>query len=182
MIRQSPNPLRDAGPQWYSIPMRAPKATKRGRGRPSLYPTKVAPKLKRIREATAQGATRKEIARICGISTFTLSKHSDQFLELSEALRGGDSEAVALVEAALFKRAMGYSHPAVKIMSVPQGDGMGSAIEKVEYTEHYPPDTPAIEFFLSNRDPEHWKRRVEHAPENDKPWPVVISFSSDAKA
>jgi hypothetical protein len=155
-------------------------AKKRPRGRPSLYPSRVEPKLRAIETATAAGATREEIAEMCGIGLTTLKEHVNTFPALATALRAGDTAAVGLVEAALFKRAVGYSHPAVKIMAVSDGQGHGSRIEEVPYSEHYPPDTAAIALFLTNRDPERWKHKVTHAPEDNKPWPVRLFLTSEA--
>ena len=132
--------------------------------------------LKRIREETANGATREEIAGLCGVSVRTIAAHANQFPQLSQALEHGDKAASQLVVAALFKRATGYSAPAVKIMQ------SGGKVIRVEYTQHYPPDTQAIIFFLCNRDPKHWKQRIEPAPEDSKPWPAKISFSADVIA
>ena len=148
---------------------------KRKPGRPRKYATHVKPKLKVIEQETARGATREEIARICGISVRTLAEHASIYPQLSQALRGGDQAACDIVEAALFKRATGYSHPAVKIM---QSDGV---VIREEYTQHYPPDTPAAVFFLCNRAADRYKQKIEHAPDESKPWPVRISFASEAK-
>ena len=153
--------------------------SKRLRGRPSAYDDRIKPRLAKIEKATKQGASRQEIAKLCGVSVSTLADHANSFSELAEALRGGDDAACEIVEAALFKRAIGYHHPAVKIMAVSQGEGMGSSIEKVEFTQHYPPDTQAAAFFLTNRKPKAWKQKIEHAPEDGKPWPVRIVLSAD---
>jgi hypothetical protein len=61
--------------------------------------------------------------------------------------------ADAAVAGALYKRAMGYSHPAEKIHVTKDGD-----VIKVPYTQHYPPDTAALNFFLANRQRELWRR------------------------
>ena len=47
---------------------------------------------------------------------------------------------------ALYHRAIGYSHPAVKVLTVALGNNAGSKVVREEYTEHYPPDTAAICF------------------------------------
>ena len=155
-------------------------APKRKRGRPSKYRTRVKPRLSEIEKETVRGATRQEIARICGISYSTLKEHANQFPALSAALRGGDAAACDIVEAALFRRAVGYSHPAVKIITVSDGNNSGSHVEEIPYTEHYPPDTPAAVFFLSNRAPERYKQRIECSPEDNKPWPVEIVLTREA--
>ena len=59
------------------------------------------------------------------------------------------------IERSLAHRALGYSHPAVKFMTV--SDEHGSHIERLEYIEHYPPDTAAMCFWLKNRRPDRWR-------------------------
>ena len=63
----------------------------------------------------------------------------------------------------MYHRANGYSHPAVKFLTVSDGEGMGSHIEALHYIEHYPPDTTAGIFWLKNRRPDRWRdvQRVE---------------------
>ena len=149
-------------------------APKRKGGRPSKYRTRVKPRLSEIEKETARGATRDEIAKLCGVACSTLREHAHQFPALSAALRGGDAAACDIIEAALFKRAVGYSHPAVKILQ------SGGKVIREEYTEHYPPDTPAAVFFLSNRAPDRYKQRIECSPEDNKPWPVEIVLTREA--
>lgn len=63
--------------------------------------------------------------------------------------------ADAKVVASLYKRANGYSHPALDIRTV---DG---EVVETEYTKHYPPDTVACIFWLKNRRPDLWRDRKE---------------------
>ena len=69
-------------------------------------------------------------------------------------------EADAHVAEALYRRACGYSHPAVKIF-MPAG---ASEPVYAPYTEHYPPDANAALRWLMNRQPERWRdrRNMEH--------------------
>ena len=64
-----------------------------------------------------------------------------------------------MVEAALFRRATGYSHDSVKILQ-----NAGEAVV-VPYVEHVAPDTNAAKFWLLNRRPDRWrdKQEVEHS-------------------
>lgn len=36
------------------------------------------------------------------------------------------------------------------------GQGMGSSVERVDITEHYPPDPAALKMWLNNRRPKDW--------------------------
>lgn len=58
-----------------------------------------------------------------------------------------------MVETALFQRAIGYRHPAVKFFF----DAESGHVQREEYTEIYPPDAKACEFWLKNRSPKRWK-------------------------
>lgn len=65
--------------------------------------------------------------------------------------------------AALFQRAVGYSHPAVKFFF----DKDAGRVVSQKYTEHYPPDTGACVMWLKNRQPKHW--REGQGPEDTPP-------------
>jgi hypothetical protein len=80
--------------------------------------------------------------------------------EFRESITRGKIEADAHVAEALYRRACGYSHPAVKIF-MPAG---ASAPVYAHYTEHYPPDANAALRWLMNRQPERWRdrRNMEH--------------------
>jgi hypothetical protein len=67
----------------------------------------------------------------------------------------GRAIADANVAEKLHARAMGYSHPAVKIKK-----SAGRPLT-VAYTEHYPPDTQACPFWLRNRRPRNWREKIE---------------------
>jgi hypothetical protein len=66
-------------------------------------------------------------------------------------------------ERSLYMRANGYSHPAVKFMTV--SDEHGTHIETLHYIEHYPPDSTALCFWLKNRRPDRWRdtQNIDHA-------------------
>lgn len=106
------------------------------------------------------GATEPELADFFGVSVTTLHNWREHHPEFLEALNEGRQEADANVAQRLYERAMGYSHPAVKIHVGKDGD-----VTEVPYTEHYPPDTVAAIFWLKNRQRMKWRDRqeVEHS-------------------
>src|SRR6266699_1517678 len=110
------------------------------------------------------GATERELAEAIGIGLGVLKHWKKRHPEFREALRNARLEADLNVADRLYLRATGYSHPAVKIMSVKHAirddDGKLRIIDEVvhePYTEHYPPDTTAAIFWLKNRRPDLWK-------------------------
>lgn len=106
------------------------------------------------------GATDRELADFFGVVESTLNLWKLQHPEFSESLKVGKEVADKRVEEALYHRARGYSHNAVKILMTKDGD-----VYREEYIEHYPPDTVACIFWLKNRNPEAWRDKtdVEHS-------------------
>jgi hypothetical protein len=80
-----------------------------------------------------------------------------RYPEFRESIARGKIEADAHVAEALYRRACGYSHPAVKIF-MPAG---ASEPVYAPYTQHYPPDTKAALRWLQNRQPALWRDRQE---------------------
>lgn len=129
--------------------MAKPKKT----GRPDLYePAKHLPELERI---LSEGKTMSEAAKEIGVALSTLYLWMAKDPALSEALKKTRAVVDEKVEASLFQRAMGYSHPDVHISNY-QGE-----ITVTPITKHYPPDTTAMIFWLKNRQPKQWRDRVD---------------------
>lgn len=103
-----------------------------------------------------EGKTDAQIAKLIGISLRTFHVWKREKPEFLHTLKEAKNVADELVEASLFRRAVGYSHRAVKIM---QHEGVPI---REEYIEHYPPDTTAAIFWLKNRKPEEWRDQQEH--------------------
>ncbi len=109
-----------------------------------------------VRKLAARWKPKTEIAEALGIDRATLDRWIDKHPELAAAYAIGRDEASDHVERALFERATGYSHPSEKIVVVSGGQGMGSSVERVDITEHYPPDPAALKMWLNNRRPTDW--------------------------
>ncbi len=103
------------------------------------------------------GLTDQQLADFLGISCETLYAWKISYPEFRESITRGKIEADAHVAEALYRRACGYNHPAVKIF-LPSGAG-----EPIyaPYTKHYPPDTKAALRWLMNRQPALWRDRQE---------------------
>jgi len=128
------------------------KAAAAKSGRPSSYRPEFA---RQTAKLCALGATDADLAEFFGVSEQTLNAWKQAHPEFLEALKAGKADIDAQVERRLFERAMGYSHPAVKIL---QHEGKPIV---VDYVEHYAPDTTACIFWLKNRKPREWRDRQE---------------------
>lgn len=121
---------------------------------PGGRPTKYNPAMcEQVEKLCLLGATDEQIADFFGVATSTIYEWANEHEEFSEARKNGKLGADANVAKALYHRAIGYEHKAVKIMSFE-----GSSFEH-EYTEHYPPDTAAAFIWLKNR--AGWRDRQE---------------------
>lgn len=102
------------------------------------------------------GATDEEMADMFGVSEQTLNSWKRRHPEFLESIKKGKNVADATVASRLYKRAIGYDAKAVKFAT-----NEGRITDKVEYIEHYPPDTTAAIFWLKNRQPEKWRDKKE---------------------
>lgn len=126
-------------------------------------PTAFKPEYSHITRAVCKlGATDGDLAEIFKVTKRTIhswkKQHPDEFLH---PLKVGKAEANENVKQALYSRALGYSHNDTDIRTV------GNRLVKTKIIKHYPPETAACIFFLSNRDPDNWKRNGMDAGEND---------------
>jgi hypothetical protein len=127
-------------------------------GRPSSYREEYA---KQAYHLCILGATDAALSRAFGVSDVTIDNWKRAHPAFVGALKAGKEQADAKVAQSLFRRALGYRHPAVKIVTVARGGNMGSDVEAVPYTERYAPDTVACIFWLKNRRPDLWRDRTE---------------------
>lgn len=124
-------------------------------GRPRSYKPEYA---EQARKLCLLGATDVEVADFFGVTERTINRWKVDFPEFCHALKLGKEEADDRVEKSLYRRALGYSHEAVKIFANPTT----GAEQIVPYTEHYPPDTTACIFWLKNRKKEDWRDKHDH--------------------
>ena len=99
------------------------------------------------------GLTDQRIAELLGTSRAGLSRWKRYYPRFREAFERGRDGADAAVAGELYERATGYSHQAEKIHVLKDG-----TVVRVPYIQHYPPDTPALNFFLANRQRDLWRR------------------------
>lgn len=127
-------------------------------GRPTKYKEEYA---EQVYKLCLLGATDEKIADFFDVEVSTINNWKLKHKKFLEAVKKGKDAADAEIASSLFHRARGYSHNAVKIMTVANGDNMGSRIEEIEYTEHYAPDTTACIFWLKNRQKDQWRDKTE---------------------
>lgn len=138
-------------------------------GRPTKYSEEMALE---ILELAYRGKTDLEICRKLKIAVSSLYLWKDKYPDFSEALKKAKEISDQEVEASLRKRAMGYKHKSIKFWY-----DKDAGIVSQEYTEHYPPDTTALIFWLKNRQPQLWREKRES--ELDKESELVLSYKVD---
>lgn len=107
------------------------------------------------------GATDFDLAEAFNVHLQTIQNWKNQISEFNAAVRVNKEMADERVEMALYHRAVGYSHNAVKFFNY-EGE-----IIPQEFVEHIPPEVTAIRFWLQNRKPKEW--RQANGSENEPP-------------
>lgn len=158
----SPEDVKEKADRAEGLKPESEKEFKHPGGRPPKYQggfAKSAEKLCKL------GATDDDLADFFEVNVRTIARWKVEHEEFCQALKAGKDEADDRVEQSLYRRAVGYSHDAVKIMQH-QGE-----VVKAEYREHFPPDTTACIFWLKNRRPEEWRDKVvnEHTGKDGGP-------------
>ena len=123
------------------------------RGRPSKFDTLDLGLVERLYK---QGLTDEQVSKILQIDQQTLDNWKKKYPDFFGSLKDWKAEADREVEVALFQRAKGYSHPEDKIFCT-----KGGQIVVQPTIKHYPPDVVACIFWLTNRQPDKWKRNQE---------------------
>lgn len=126
-------------------------------GRPSSFNPALIPAIRLLCE---KGATDEELAVAFGVTVQTIYNWKQTKPEFFEVVKDAKAEADDAVERSLYERATGYSHEAVKIHVLKDGQ-----VVQVPYREHYPPDPTSMIFWLKNRRRDLWrdKQDVEHS-------------------
>ena len=116
-------------------------------------PSKFKPEfVEQARKLANLGATDREIAGFFEVDERTINRWKGDHPEFCQSLKVGKEAADDRVEQALYRRAIGYSHDALKIAVNAQGE-----VTQVPYVEQHAPDTTAAIFWLKNRKPGEWR-------------------------
>lgn len=140
--------------------------TEEKRGRPTLYREDYP---EQARKLCLLGATDAELGDFFGVSEQTINAWKKEFPEFLESITRGKLLADAEVAEKLYHRALGYSHPAVKMFQA------GGEIIRADYTEHYPPDTQAASLWLRNRQKDKWRDKQDHEVTGKDGGDIVVS-------
>lgn len=147
------------------------EAEKNKGGRPSDYKEEYADQARKL---CLLGATDRELADFFEVCEATINNWKIDHPVFLESLKAGKAQADAEVAEKLFRRALGYSHDAVKIVA----DAKSKEEHVVHYTEHYPPDTTAAIFWLKNRQRDKWRDKIDQELTGANGGPVVVQATS----
>lgn len=148
-----------------------PNKPKHAGGAPKKITAEIAGKIFTL---IAAGLTEEKVAQVLDISTDTIWR-AKKSAEFCGAIGRAKEEADAAVIGSLFQRAVGYSHPEEKVF-LHEGKIVTHA-----GTKHYPPDSTAGIFWLTNRRREEWRREIQKEENREKDAPLVRVFSRITK-
>ena len=104
---------------------------------------KIQKEIARIIRREMRKPTVQELVEATGLSDKTVKAHLKR-VKLGDGTQANVFQALTPnVILKLYERAVGYSHPAVKIFN-----DKYAGIVQADYTEHYPPDTAAAKLFV----------------------------------
>lgn len=114
-------------------------------------------------ECAAQGLVDTDIARKLGISGYTFYAYQKERPAFAAAIKAGKKNPNKKVEAAQFKRAMGYEVTETQITTQYAPGGIKVLSKTItSKIKHIPADVTAGIFWLKNRAPERWRDKVDH--------------------
>lgn len=101
-----------------------------------------------------------------GISKSTFYEWLESYPDFSASLKKARKEfretIVQTLEQSLWKRAAGYEIEESKNEYRTLKDGGEVLVKSSKTTKHFPPDTGALIFALTNLDPENWKNKQDN--------------------
>jgi hypothetical protein len=126
--------------------------------------------LSAIEQLYASGLINRQVAEACGVSERTLHRYKHDEEVMAVVMRGKKKANERIIQS-LFKRATGYEYAEVTmepVLSIRQKDGVKEKVmmtseQQVTKTviKHVPADQGAIEFWLTNREPDEWKKKID---------------------
>lgn len=104
------------------------------------------------------GHTDKDLAKFFEVTEKTINNWKKEHPEFLQSIKKAKAMVDSDVAEKLYLRAIGYSHPEVKVFC---NEGV---ITEHEVTKHYAPDVTAAAIWLKNRQPEFWNDKKATAP------------------
>lgn len=127
------------------------------RGRKNLYDEVIKPQEKKIKKLLEKGTSEKEIAKALGISYTTWKTHKRNNPSFSTLVRDSRGKAIADLEQAMFKSAIGFTKTvkkAMKLKTVEYENGKRlKETERIEYYEeevYVAPSIASAQFLIKN--------------------------------
>lgn len=117
-----------------------------------IYDSKVHPAL--ARSFIAAGYSVAKCASEMGVKSVTFNMWKEKYPEFAEAVKFGQTKAIARIEQAVFDRAIGFEYEEKTIENIQSEDG-NSRKEKT-VTKFALPDVSAQKAFLSAYSPKRW--------------------------
>lgn len=134
----------------------------------SKYETHVEPRLTEVEAWCSEGISEKKIAKKLGISYASFKNYKKEHLALLATITRARAyvDDIEVVPAYL-RKVTGYDVTETKREYIYVKNEETGTYEKVLFKEteqerHIPPDPRAAEFWLTNRQPEKWKRQPEN--------------------
>lgn len=127
---------------------------KRGRGKPSKYPSL---DLEQVRKLAEAGWTDSQMAEFFGVVESTWYLWKVKHPEFKEMLKGWKDTADERVERSLYENAIGYTHKELRTFVID-----GEIVTK-EVERNYPPHATSAIFWLKNRKPAQWRDKQDIA-------------------
>jgi|GEM_PF-3511778 len=132
------------------------------------FETNVKPFYEEIRIWVTLGMTDKDIAEKLGVAYSTFRKYMNQNPDLAEKMRLAKIKPNAAIAGKLYDTAFGFyidMEKPVKCKEVWYDDKKlrheKEHVEMVPVKEYIAPDFKAQAFYLTNRDPEHWRNKQQ---------------------
>lgn len=125
-------------------------------GRPSTYSPEMAEQAEKL---CRLGATDYELADFFDVDVVTIYRWRNTHEEFCKAVKVGKDAADERVARAFYNRAVGYTYPSEKLVTVSLGGSMGSEVQRHATVEHVPPDPGAAFNWLKNRRGDEWREK-----------------------
>jgi len=130
-------------------------------------PLKYKPEyVEQFKKMAMLGLTNVQMADIIGVTEKTIIQWQKDYPKLGKSIKEGKEFSDENVVASMYRKATGYTRNVKKPMVISDGKLHGSHVEIVEYEEEVISSDTAGIFWLCNRQPDKWKRKIENINKN----------------